>query len=409
MRIGIYYHAQLFGSTGGGAVFQESIIAEIRKIDFHHEIYLFSPVEPGYPLETLGEIRFIKLDSGMPELMRKASKVFHRVTNAALEKLFDREVAVSGPLENAVREHRIDLLWFISTSTEKVTIPYMATVWDLAHRVHPYFPEVSVTDWKWMDRERHYRELLPRAACVLTGTETGKEEIIRFYQLPDHLVQVVPFPTPQFALDHPTPGETPADHDDLPKKFLFYPAQFWPHKNHVGLLLAMKILREKYGLDFNLVLTGSDQGNLGYVREKAEDLRLADRVTFQGFVDTDVLRRLYRRAFALVYPTFFGPDNLPPLEAFALGCPVIASHVAGADEQLGSAALLFNPKDPGEMAQRVKDLHDSPSRREEMITLGRERALRWTAANYVERVFGIIDDFEPIRRCWSSREPHRHK
>jgi glycosyltransferase involved in cell wall biosynthesis len=268
---------------------------------------------------------------------------------------------------------------------------------------------VSVTGWKWGARERHYRELLPRAACVITGTEAGKKEIIHFYQLPEHQVQVVPFPTPQFALSPLSTSIEAADTVALPDNFLLYPAQFWPHKNHVNLLCALKILREKFDLDFNLVLTGADKGNLDYVKETAQELGIADRITYFGFVETSFLRGLYQHAFALVYPTFFGPDNLPPLEAFALGCPVIASCVSGAEEQLGSAALLFDPKKPAEIAQRVKELYDNPTVREDMIRLGRERALRWTATDYVQRVFGIIDDFEPIRRCWSSSEPYIQK
>ncbi|MEI6704002.1 MAG: glycosyltransferase family 1 protein, partial [Deltaproteobacteria bacterium] len=254
--------------------------------------------------------------------------------------------------------------------------------------------------WTWGARERHFKNLLPRAARIITGTGAGKEEIIKYYQVPENLVQVVPFPTPQFALSPPVTEEQQAGESQIPENYLFYPAQFWPHKNHVGLLLALKILRDKFGLNFNLVFTGSDKGNLGYVQKMVKELGLEDKVTFLGFVETDFLRELYRRAFALVFPTFLGPDNLPPLEAFALGCPVIASNVEGAEEQLGSAALLFDPKNPEEMALRIKELHDSPAIRDELIRLGHERALSWTAKDYVERMLQIIDDFAPIRRCW---------
>jgi glycosyltransferase involved in cell wall biosynthesis len=409
MKIGIYYHAQMDRKAGGDAVFQETIVDELCRISRGHEVYLFSPTASAGRSGEANGARFIKLETGTQGILGKASKVLSRVAISGYESLSGREFNESSPLEKAVLKHRIDLLWFISIWTEKVSIPYIATVWDLAHRGHPCFPEVSVTGWRWGARERHYRELLPRAACVITGTEAGKKEIIQFYQLPEHLVQVVPFPTPQFALSPPAAGAQGAGTATLPDNYLFYPAQFWPHKNHVGLLLALKTVREKYGLDLNLVLTGTDKGNLGYVQEKAKELGLADRVTFFGFVETGFLRELYRNAFALVYPTFFGPDNLPPLEAFALGCPVIASNVSGAEEQMGSAALLFDPKDSEGMACRIKELHDSPTKREGLIKLGRERALSWTAADYVKQVFGIIDDFEPIRRCWSAREPHRHK
>src|SRR5256885_13294906 len=63
--------------------------------------------------------------------------------------------------------------------------------------------------------------------------------------------------------------------------------------------------------------------------------RSADQVEIRDFAARDEVLALYRTAAALVFPTFFGPDNLPPLEAFAAGCPVLASRVEGADEQLG--------------------------------------------------------------------------
>lgn len=405
MRIGIYYHADIDRRTGGGVVFQETLIDEIRRFETRHELVLFSPA---VPTEPPAGMRFIQLDERRPDRWRKALTGLKRViTNTFLP---DEDFAKPSPLERAAREHQIDLLWFVALETERVvTIPYMATVWDLSHRPHPYFPEVSFSGWPWGARERHFRDLLPRAARIITGTEVGKEEIVRYYQVPEQLVHVVPFPTPQFALDSPVAAKQLPEMAQVPDNYLFYPAQFWPHKNHAGLLLTLKILRDTYGLDFNLVFTGSDKGNLDYIKEMTAELGLADKIHFFGFVDTEFLRELYRQAFALVYPTFFGPDNLPPLEAFALGCPVIASNLPGAEEQLGNAALLFDPKDAEQMARRIKELHAAPAMRQELIRLGHERALRWTAADYVAQVFRIIDDFEPFRRCWSSSEPYRSK
>ena len=109
---------------------------------------------------------------------------------------------------------------------------------------------------------------------------------------------------------------------------------------------------------------------------------------------------LYRNAFALTYLTFFGPENLPPLEAFALGCPVIASDVAGAQEQLGECALLVDPKSPEEIASAIKSLRDDPDLRKTLVDCGFSRASRFTGRDYVRGVFRILDEFEPIRRCW---------
>jgi glycosyltransferase involved in cell wall biosynthesis len=91
---------------------------------------------------------------------------------------------------------------------------------------------------------------------------------------------------------------------------------------------------------FPVVFCGSDKGNESYIKQMAAELDLADQVKFLGFVPQEDLCSLYRNAFALTYVTFNGPNGLPPLEAFALGCPVVASKILG--EQLGDGALLVD-------------------------------------------------------------------
>lgn len=181
---------------------------------------------------------------------------------------------------------------------------------------------------------------------------------------------------------------------------MFYPAQLWPHKNHVALLLAVSILRKEYGLIFPVVFVGSDMGNLKYVHHVVDELDLSAQVHYLGFVPRKDLLGLYRNAFALACMTFFGPDNLPPLEAFALGCPVIASNIC--HEQLGDAALLVDPKDEKQIADAIKQLYDDPTLRDTLVSRGLARASKWTAEDFVRSISSLIDEFEPIRRCWGS-------
>jgi len=122
-------------------------------------------------------------------------------------------------------------------------------------------------------------------------------------------------------------------------------------------------------------------------------------VYFLGFVPSNDLVSLYRNAFALTYVTFFGPENLPPLEAFALGSPVIASNVPGSKEQLGEAAILVNPKNTREIAFAIKSLYDYSELRRTLIQRGFDRAIKWTGQDFVRGVFSILDDFESILQC----------
>ena len=109
----------------------------------------------------------------------------------------------------------------------------------------------------------------------------------------------------------------------------------------------------------------------------------------------------------MVFASFFGPDNIPPLEAFALNCPVIAAQVSGSQYQLAGAAILFDPKSEQDLADKIKKLYSNLNLKTDLIIKGKEKALKWTANEYLQDVIKIIDEFEPIRRCWSNKQVYK--
>ncbi len=389
MRIGVFLEDwnQLHGSASS---FQDSLIHGLIECKSRHQLYLFSPVPERFS------------DSGVTIVPIKkrykshAAKVFRRLKTLSLLALNRQEQT---PLGRACSEHRIDVLWHLGPTGEPIiNVPFIFTVWDIEHRRQPFFPEVAANR-VWEARERMYSSYLPRASFILTGTQRGKDDIIQYYAVSAERVKVIPFPTPAFPF---STGGKSHDTFGVTKPYLLYPAQFWPHKNHVALLYALKVLKENHFSTYSLVFTGSEQGNLQYVREVTEKLGLSNSVHFLGFVSRQDLRNLYSDAFALVFPSLFGPDNLPPLEAFSLGCPVIAGAMCGTEEQFGDAALLVNPVDENQIAEAVIRLESNQSLRRGLVERGRLRAEKWTARDYVRAVMQIIDDFEPIRRCWDT-------
>jgi glycosyltransferase involved in cell wall biosynthesis len=283
----------------------------------------------------------------------------------------------------------------------EMDIPFALVVWDLQHRISPWFPEVSAGQ-EWNRREKNYAELLRRAALIYTGTEQGKAEVVAYYQVPPERIRVLPFLTPHFVLDSVS---KPRDADrlskfGLPADYLFYPAQFWAHKNHVLLLEACKIVRNETGWDIGVVFTGAEKGNQKYVREYAGRLGLENQVKFLGFVEKADILELYRGAVCLAFPTFFGPDNLPPLEAFALGCPVIASDIPGAQEQLGDAAVLVSPTNERAWAEAILGLRNEEMRTQ-IIDAGLAVAAKDGWDDYGRRLLDSVNEFAAIRRSWS--------
>lgn len=304
-------------------------------------------------------------------------------------------------MDSAVVRSGADFLVALGPEVPTLEIPFSVVVWDLQHRLQPFFPEVSA-EGVWGRREEYFARVLRRAAFVVAGTEAGRSEIESFYQVSSSRTVVLPHPTPTFALEA---GATEAREEmpahDWNGPFVFYPAQFWPHKNHVTLLKALAMLRDQGGPGCKLVLVGSNWGrNREYVLDRARELGVYDDVVSLGFVAQAELVGLYRHAAALVYPSLFGPENLPPLEAFALGCPVIAAEVPGAREQLGDAALLGNGLDPRFFADAIASVLTSEDARSGLIERGFVRAQRSTPASFADGLIEQLDRFGPVRDCW---------
>lgn len=150
---------------------------------------------------------------------------------------------------------------------------------------------------------------------------------------------------------------------------------------------------------FDLVFVGSDKGNKAYIVQQAQVLGVSEQVHFLGFVAVKELLALYQNAFCLLYLTYFGPENLPPLEAFALRCPVVASRVEGAEAQMQNAALLVS-NDPQDAASAVFKLWNDHNLRKTLIEKGSQVAQQRAGKYFARAFFEIVNEFEPIRNCW---------
>ncbi len=400
MRIGLFISGKL-ASTGGAFTFESQLlqaILELAPMARHTFVFCtddqnISRDQLNLSLETISFYQSPKFKT-LETLKAIFRKLRYPRSKFEIQGIGEKHIL------KLLNTQKIDLNLFLGwPKTAIVDVPYITIVWDLQHRLQPYFPEVSRCR-EWDYREDFYSKILRRATFIITGTKTGKSEIQRFYHISSERIKVVPFFTPQLKLSSCSEREI-LNKYNIPNQYLFYPAQFWPHKNHIGLLLAVKTLREKYALDLPLVLVGSDKGNKSYVETMARELDLSSQVHFLGFVPQEDMVPLYSNAFALTFTTFFGPDNLPPLEAMSLGCPVIASNVPGAKEQLGDGALLVDPKKPEEIAGAIKLLWEDGNFRQDLIKKGLARSQKWTVKDYAQKIFSIIDEFEAVRRCWS--------
>jgi glycosyltransferase involved in cell wall biosynthesis len=182
--------------------------------------------------------------------------------------------------------------------------------------------------------------------------------------------------------------------------YVFYPAQFWAHKNHVYLLEGLRALEGIHGIRVGAIFSGGDKGNRHYIEDYVRKLGLQDRIRFIGFVANEEIIELYRQSIALVMPSYFGPTNLPPLEAFHLGVPVLYLDKAGLRDQVGNAALLMDFRKPESMAHHLKNLLEDSQLRDQLVVAGYERLAYFDAYNRVGVLQKVIEDFRWKRLCW---------
>jgi len=278
---------------------------------------------------------------------------------------------------------------------ENADLPQLAVVWDLAHRYLPIFPELSHQGTR-KHREKYFENMFRTIDRVIVGTRRGVDEVADYYGFERNNIAVIPHPTPLLTNHQSKVGAAtpPAG------SYALYPAQFWAHKNHVTLLKAWKILRAQKVDCPRLVFTGRDYGNENWLKEQASAFGLGDIVEFRGFVSRQELLELYEGAGLLVYPSLFGPENLPPLEAMSQGCPVLVSDYPGAKEQYGDAARYVSPVDERSWANEVINLLENPASREELVKAGRERAEKFTTKEFIAELWKEIDQMARYRGLW---------
>jgi glycosyltransferase involved in cell wall biosynthesis len=161
--------------------------------------------------------------------------------------------------------------------------------------------------------------------------------------------------------------------------FMLYTARLeHPGKNHVRLLEALASLKQRGRLSHRLVLAGSRWNGAEVIEARIGELGLSDDVILAGFVENRLLPDLYAAADVFVFPSLFEGFGIPLLEAMAAGTPVCAASVSSIPEVVGDAALLFNPRDPADIAAQLDRLLHDATLRQDLVACGRLQAQRFS-------------------------------
>ena len=268
--------------------------------------------------------------------------------------------------------------------------PFIFTLHDMQEKYYPH----AFTRTERFKRALRNQALTKAAKAVICESNYVKEDIMNFLGGNANKIAVIQSPPPDFLLRYEAKPENFAAVKrkyGLPERYIFYPAQCWFHKNHIKLVEAFNIIAKETDEDVSLILSGSQKDNYPKLVAKIQELGLEGRIKHLGYIDYEDIPYLYKMARMLVLPTLFESVSIPIYEAFALGVPVCCSNVVALPEQVGDAALIFNPNDPADMADKMVQLLRDKPLATELAARGRQRVRSFDHKEYATKILSVID------------------
>lgn len=396
INIAIFVGSKL--ESGGGHQYEYKLLNILKKYHNDNSIeFKFYALDVGF------KKLFSDLDININIIKENIFQKKHRIllSNLFFYKIFSKIKMNFCTIERILAKDKIDLVYFLSPNAISQAlndIPYIFTLWDLGHLEELEFPELT-SERIFESRELMYTKSLKKAFKVIVDSDYSKQYSINKYNLDEKRVEVLKF----------LPNIRVADNEgsidikkiyNIKNDYIFYPAQFWAHKNHMYILKAIKILKEKKNIDLDVVFSGSNRGNLEYILKKAKELGVDDLIHYAGFVPNNQIPSLYKQSLSLVMPTYLGPTNIPPLEAFFYNTSVCYSDKPSFREQVGDAVFYMDLKDPHSLVENIITIKNNKELVDYKLQKGLEILASWTEEDFYKSLIKIFEEYQYIRDAW---------
>lgn len=204
---------------------------------------------------------------------------------------------------------------------------------------------------------------LQRANAIIAVSKNTKKDLLQLFDIDERKVHVI-----YHGIEIPDLESVPAQRI-IKESYFLYVGRRSAYKNFARLAQAFALFHKTHA-NVRLVCTSQFFSN--------EEMSLFHKLGIEESVtsikaDEDDMKRLYRDAVALVFPSYYEGFGMPILEAWSCHCPVLLSNASCFPEIAGEAGVYFNPDSAEEMSQSMTNIYEKPSLRQKMIALGNER------------------------------------
>lgn len=369
MKVGINIVPLFPGKIGGAEQYIRNVINLLEK-DEELELFLFLN---DFAIETFNE------------------------TNRLHKILIDLDKPHAPQMTQYIDYYALDI-WFcplFHLIPQNCEIPSAVMIFDIQQEFYPeYFSKQELNE-----RKIQTANTLKNATTIITISEFSKNTIIEKYGIEEQKIFVT-------YLDADGCFSAPFDTElnckvqkRLPDKYLFYPANTWPHKNHIALLKAFYILKSKYDIDFKLVFTGNQDKERKNIERFINEKNLRDDVQYLGYIPQKEMPYVFHNAKLLVFPSKFEGFGIPLVEAMKSELPIVCSSSTCIPEIVGDAALLFDENDPEDIAEKIYELYENKDLSNTLIENGKKRCDLFSWENCSQKTIEILKQlYVPIVR-----------
>ncbi len=262
-------------------------------------------------------------------------------------------------------------------------------VFNIPDMQHEYFPHFfNEHDLAW--RKRTFALSTQYTNAIITGSNDARNDITRLLDIHPKNVFAIPI-SASYVFDTKISNKkkTLQKYNLDTTKYLFYPANAWPHKNHKRLFKAFARIQKKYN-DIFLVLTGFSYNSDDDTKELVQKLNLEKHIHYLGYIDDKDMPILYKNALGLVFPSLFEGFGIPLIEAMKSNCPIMCSDVTSIPEVAGDAALYFDPLSVKDISEKLDLFLSNEKLRKNLVKKGKKQAQKYSYKTTAEQTLHVL-------------------
>lgn len=297
---------------------------------------------------------------------------------------------------------KYDIVHYPSFNPFFINLPFakriktVLTIHDLIYLIYPkHYPPGIKGQIKFILN----KFLIRKTDAIITISETSKKDIVRFLGVaPEKVFVIYLAPNPIFEkIKDKSLLSRVAKKYGLPKDFVLYVGDVNYNKNIPGLVKACElaglplVIVGKHALE--LEEKDLNHPELSHLRQILKSFEDGRKVMRLGYVSDEDLVVIYNLATLYCQPSFYEGFGFPVLEAFSCGTPVVASRIQAHVEIAEGGALFVNPKEPRDIASKMKRFLEDGELRKKYSLLGRKivKSFTWkkTARETLE-VYGKV-------------------